>query len=317
MDAIEIMKDIDSNRDLWLAKRKSTVGSSEIITITGLNSFKTPLELWAEKTGRIPAQEDNDYMRLGRHMESFIGELFARRTEKKVSKSSSLFAKKGDEWATASPDYYLYDSGVTEIINDVPVTVYNNVVGVVECKNVNWRSLKDWEGDQIPNYAYLQTQWQLGVLGLEHGHVAGLVGASPDTFFTPEVIFSEELFNRLLEKAFTFLDYVAKDIPPDASANDIKLLEKITDRDKSEVINLPDYIFSEVHEYQLIKKEVSALNSSIRALEKEADKIKAKVIQKMGTATTAMIKNKQIYLNEVNRKAQEAISYWTFTIKDL
>jgi len=223
MDAIELMTDIDSNRDLWLAKRKSTVGSSEIITIAGLNSFKTPLELWAEKTGRIPAQEDNDYMRLGRHMESFIGDLFARRTEKKVSKSSSLFAKKGDEWATASPDYYIIEkSEVVEVtkMGENPSFIQNHKIGgVVECKNVNWRSLKDWEGDQIPNYAYLQTQWQLGVLGLEHGHVAGLVGASPDTFFTPEVIFNEELFNRLLEKAFKFLDYVAKDIPPEAGAD--------------------------------------------------------------------------------------------------
>lgn len=317
MDAIELMKDIDSNRDLWLAKRKSTVGSSEIITIAGLNSFKTPLELWAEKTGRIPAQQDNDYMRLGRHMESFIGELFARRTEKKVSKSSSLFAKKGDEWATASPDYYLYDSGVTEIINDVPVTVYNNVVGVVECKNVNWRSLKDWEGDQIPNYAYLQTQWQLGVLGLEHGHVAGLVGASPDTFFTPEVVFSEELFNQLLEKAFKFLDYVSKDIPPEAGAGDIKLLEKITKRDKAKVIELNDAYYSELREFQKIKQEVSKLNAEIKVLESGADTIKAKIIQSMGDATLAFLNDKQVVLNQVNRKPQEATSYWTFSIKDL
>ena len=313
MDAIELMQDIDSNRDLWLQKRKSTVGSSEIITIAGLNSFKTPLELWAEKTGRIPAQEDNDYMRLGRHMESFIGDLFARRTEKKVSKSSSLFAKKGDEWATASPDYYI----LTEIQYDAEGLGTQDVLGVVECKNVNWRSLKDWENDNIPNYAYLQTQWQLGVLGLEQGHVAGLVGASPDTFFTPEVIFSQELFDQLLEMAFKFLDNVTKDIPPEATGSDIKLLEKITKREKEKAIILPDDLIKEVNAFNTIKENVSALNADIRKFEKDADDIKAKLIQKMGTATSAIIGHKQIVLNQKNRKAQEAISYWTFKIKDI
>ena len=313
MKAIEIMTNIDSNRDLWLQKRKSTVGSSEIVTIAGLNSFKTPLELWAEKTGRIPAQKDNDFMRLGRHMESFIGELFARRTEKKVSKASSLFAKVGDEWATASPDYYI----LTEVQYDAEGFGTQNVLGVVECKNVNWRSLKDWENDNIPNYAYLQTQWQLGVLGLEHGHVAGLVGASPDTFFTPEVVFSEELFNQLLEKAFKFLDYVSKDIPPEAGAGDIKLLEKITKRDKAKVIELNDAYYSELREFQKIKQEVSKLNAEIKVLESGADTIKAKIIQSMGDATLAFLNDKQVVLNQVNRKPQEATSYWTFSIKDL
>lgn len=37
----------------WLKSRKAGVGGSDMSTILGLNSFKTPYELWLEKTGRV------------------------------------------------------------------------------------------------------------------------------------------------------------------------------------------------------------------------------------------------------------------------
>lgn len=39
-------------REDWLAVRKQGIGSSDAAAAVGLNSYKSQLELWLEKTGR-------------------------------------------------------------------------------------------------------------------------------------------------------------------------------------------------------------------------------------------------------------------------
>lgn len=41
-------------RDEWLKMRQTGIGSSDLPIIMGLSPWKTPLELWKEKTGRTP-----------------------------------------------------------------------------------------------------------------------------------------------------------------------------------------------------------------------------------------------------------------------
>jgi predicted phage-related endonuclease len=55
------------DRSQWLEVRHGGIGSSDAATAVGLNPYKSPLELWAEKTGRIvahaksPGMEDPRY----------------------------------------------------------------------------------------------------------------------------------------------------------------------------------------------------------------------------------------------------------------
>ncbi|MGH6865461.1 MAG: YqaJ viral recombinase family protein, partial [Methyloceanibacter sp.] len=64
---IEIIRPAD--RQAWLAARKQDVTASDASTLLGINPYKTPFELWAEKTGREADAEDNDVFRRGRAME--------------------------------------------------------------------------------------------------------------------------------------------------------------------------------------------------------------------------------------------------------
>ena len=40
------------DREAWLDVRKGGIGSSDAAAAVGLNPYKSPLELWLEKTGR-------------------------------------------------------------------------------------------------------------------------------------------------------------------------------------------------------------------------------------------------------------------------
>jgi predicted phage-related endonuclease len=40
----------------WLADRRKCIGGSDIDAILGLSPYRTPVDVWAEKTGRSPGQ---------------------------------------------------------------------------------------------------------------------------------------------------------------------------------------------------------------------------------------------------------------------
>ena len=57
--AKRIISTQNMDTDLWLQYRKKGIGSSDAATAARLNPFKSQLELWMEKTGRIiPSQLD-------------------------------------------------------------------------------------------------------------------------------------------------------------------------------------------------------------------------------------------------------------------
>ena len=209
-----LIENVDANRAEWLARRKDTVGSSEIVTVCGLNKYQTPLELWAQKTGKVPEVEENEFMRLGRHMEPFIGELFARETGMIVRPANTLYGHPELDWATASPDFFCQADAMGEL-------------EIVEAKNVSVYRHAEYEDGNLPNGPHMQVVWQLGVLGLQGGYVAALVGAAPNNFYKPHIEYSAELFDQMVGLADKFIENVRRDIPPEARGSDKKLIESL------------------------------------------------------------------------------------------
>lgn len=53
----------------WIATRNKYLGGSEIATIMGYNKYKTPYQLWQQKTGIAPADEKTYAMERGNELE--------------------------------------------------------------------------------------------------------------------------------------------------------------------------------------------------------------------------------------------------------
>jgi len=61
--ALRLVKTHDLSREEWLTVRKGGIGSSDAAAAVGLNPYKSPLELWLEKTGRdagLPKTDPTD-----------------------------------------------------------------------------------------------------------------------------------------------------------------------------------------------------------------------------------------------------------------
>ena len=55
--AVRLVSTKSLSRDEWLSVRNKGVGGSDAAVAVGLSQYKSPLELWLEKTGRKPADD--------------------------------------------------------------------------------------------------------------------------------------------------------------------------------------------------------------------------------------------------------------------
>ena len=48
------------SREEWLAERRKSLGGSDMGAVLGLNKYRSPYAVWAEKTGLIGEAPDNE-----------------------------------------------------------------------------------------------------------------------------------------------------------------------------------------------------------------------------------------------------------------
>ena len=79
---VEEMKD----HAKWLELRNSGIGGSDAATVLGLNKWKSPFQLWLEKTGQTEPDDlsQNEYVYWGTVLEQVVADRFCELTGKKV-----------------------------------------------------------------------------------------------------------------------------------------------------------------------------------------------------------------------------------------
>ena len=285
-----LIEDVEKNREHWLSLRSSTVGSSEVATICGMNEWMTPMELWAEKTGKVPPREETEAMWLGKQFEPTTGQLFARRTGLKVEPANCLAAHDVHEFATASPDFWVY---------------LNACRTVMEAKFTKARNWKFW-ADGPPKQYLLQLNWQMSICGVESGYIAALIGGDADDFRWEEFPRSQELFEMCLEKAHIFIECVRKDIPPEASEGDAQLIARLQGLRQEGVIELPEQSVMVANEFQDLEDQVSIKNAELKVLKGQLDKCKGQLLLHLGNMTTGKLPDgRLVTAKTVNRKAYQ------------
>lgn len=143
----------------WLARRRDGLGASDAATVAGMNRRSDLTTLYAEKVHGF-TRPDNDSMRVGRDLESYVLSRFREATGVRTRRIGML-ASREHPWMLASLDALSSDGGV------------------VEAKTTTSAFIDEWLDafgqDRVPIPYLLQVQWQLKVSGRAHGWVACLV----------------------------------------------------------------------------------------------------------------------------------------------
>lgn len=296
-----LLENISERRDEWLALRLKTIGSSDIPIVCGLSNYKTPLQLWREKTGREASDLNNDAMWLGSKLEPVVGELFARRNNMPVLAANAIYQYDSIDWATASPDYFT-----------------NDYMTIVECKARSASMAKRYADGAILDSDLLQLTWQMGITGLKTGYLAALCGNSPRDFFSPKVDFNEEVFSQCMARAEEFFHYLKNDKEPPAIALDVELLSAIK-HDALQRFALPDEAGGLLQTYRTAKLELEEREVESRMIKERADNAKARLLQLMGGAGVGVWGNIEAHAKTIERAAYQAkaSSYTRFFIKEI
>ena len=161
----------------WLKSRKAGVGGSDMSTILGLNSFKTPYDLWLEKTGRVEPEDISDKWAVvrGNALENELRKRFrAQHPEMLVTDGTDKqFISRGKPYLRASLDGILQGE--------------DGSFGILEIKTASNRRAGDWHDEdgnlRIPPYYLAQVEFYAlvtGWMGLRiRGHRRRRAGRDP------------------------------------------------------------------------------------------------------------------------------------------
>lgn len=237
---LEKISTINMSREDWLAERRKSIGGSDVGALLGMNQFRSPYAVWAEKTGRLVDDEDNEAMRQGRDLEQYVADRFSEKSG----------------WRTQKYNYILRDA---EIAPHLHANIDRKIVGKsagLECKTASTLNMKNFAGGQFPESYYAQCVAYLAVTGWRRWYLAALVFGKGFYVYqlttiendtTPEwcessVYVSQGEINALTSYVNDFWEkYIATDVPPpvDGLESTADAIQKVYPDDNGETIELP------------------------------------------------------------------------------
>ena len=76
-------------REAFLAERATGLGGTDLAAILGYG-FRTPVEVWMEKTGQMPPDEGSMRLRFGQHAEDFVAREYTEATGRRVQRYTKM-----------------------------------------------------------------------------------------------------------------------------------------------------------------------------------------------------------------------------------
>jgi putative phage-type endonuclease len=270
--ALKLVKTQDLSREQWLDIRKGGIGSSDAAAAVGLHPYKSPLQLWMEKTGRdalLPKVDPDDAsspMYWGTLLEPIVAAHYTRRTGLRVRRINAVLQHPGHPWMRANID--------REVVGAPDVQL-------LECKTAGYHGARLWE-DGVPEYVQLQVMHQLAITGKPAADVAVLVCGQELRIHRIER--DETMIAQLIALERRFWRFVETDTAPPADGSESAdlALRALWPRDNGEVLDCTsDMEMSSAFSDLLALRQILA-----DAVAREAQ-VKQRIQQRMGEATTA------------------------------
>jgi len=153
-----------TEREKWLEERKSCIGGSDASAVVGLNSYKTNVELWKEKTGLVIPEDigNKPAVKYGVDAEPLLRELFKLDfAQYEVSHNEFKIHR--------HPKYNFIGSTLDGELYDM-LTGERGILEIKTSTLMRSSQLDDWQ-ERIPTSYYIQilhqllcTQWDFAIL---------------------------------------------------------------------------------------------------------------------------------------------------------
>ena len=267
--------------------RRKGIGGSDVATILGLNKWKSPYQLWLEKTGQIDLEHiESEPAYWGNVLEEIVAKEFQERTGKKVRRRNKVFEHPLHPFLRANID--------------------RDVVGenaILECKTANAFLGKEWEGEEVPLSYLCQVQHYMNVLNKKYCYIAVLIGGQK--FIWKQVDRDQELIDMITERLVEFWETNVlnrqEPVIDGSEATSEFLKEKYSDSTEEET-TLPASFDDLVDQKRELKKAKKEIETAIRQVDNEIINELGKRKASIGIAPRNIISWKLVSTKRMNSK---------------
>lgn len=276
-------------RHNWLQLRRSSIGGSDVGTILGFNKYKSPYQLWLDKTGQldIDTSDPSEAAYWGNVFEETVANEFARRTDKKVRVDNHMYFHKDYPFLSANVDRRIVGENA-----------------ILECKTASMFLADRWEDDNIPEQYIFQVQHYLNVLDKDYAYIAVLVGGQK--FQWKRIERDQELIDIIQENLIYFWETnVLGGIAPEidgsqATSNLIKAMYKDDYEDSETVLGT---IFDDlINQLDNLKADKKIIETAINQIENEIKNELGSKSAGIGITPSNIIKWQPITSNRIDTK---------------
>ena len=233
----------------WFALRADGITATDVSVIAGLNPYKTPYQLWAEKLGKYEPDPVGPAAIRGILLENTVAEFYEMETGRELRRSNGIVRLKEIPWAMASLDRTIVGED-----------------GLVEIKT---STSPRWSLHPVPPEVVAQVQWQMFVTGAPWVDVAVLLGGL--VFRIERVEASIDFQTELYRKAVEFRNALATQTPPALQGQDSDALAAVVPQASEEYANASDGIdrvaalyAEKQYESKLLDEELQNLAISLK-----------------------------------------------------
>lgn len=246
----------EMTKEEWLKARLPFLGASEVAAALGLNPYRTPFDLWREKSGdpSFIRFEGNQFTVWGNRLEDAIAQGFAEDHGYKIQKDNKL---------------RIHENDILSCSIDRTIAKCNgyNTPGILEIKNMSGyaydKMLKD--DNDVPLMYYTQHQQQFGITGYEWGFFVMLIGGND--MVVKEMKPDWDYIKKQETEAVSWWNkYVVGKIPPPFEAADVENPKTTALTDDIQISSKEAY---QAHQTLMaIKDRIKGLDAQKKELEK-------------------------------------------------
>lgn len=231
----------------WLRLRLTGIGASEAAALIGVNPWKSAIQLYAEKTGALKADDlsDNEAVFWGTKLEAVVRDVYGERSRRHIDKGGLLLRSRRYPWALCTLDGWT---------SDIELGPY----WPLEIKTAGASKASDWV-DGPPEAYVVQVNWQMLVTDTRRATIACLLGGQKLVWCDVER--DEQLVRKLVHHGGEFWDRVLAQNPPlpDGTEGARRTLHALYPTSDDDVVTLgPEYcdLADELDDLKLQRKAV-------------------------------------------------------------
>lgn len=248
--------------------RKGWVGGSDAAAAMGVSRWTSPLQLWAEKTGKVEPKDlsDIEAVELGTELEDFVAKKFERKTGMKVRRAPKDYQHKVYDFMRCQVDRLV--EGTDELL---------------EVKTCSAWKAKEWEGEEIPGEYIIQVMYQLLITGRSVGWIACLIGGQK--FVYKKIEFEQTLADKIEQGVIAFWEMVKEGTPPMAVGDDNDFIAQLYPKSDDQIQAIEEMNDS----IALLQQTKNDIGEFIKTKDELEAKLKAVIADSLGIKTTRYV----------------------------